>query len=148
MNNLFDLSAAITEKLQYSEKLSSCKELIENYNGNDWREFVSFTSSTYHKILLKNFSTELFDMYIICWNPLQLTKIHDHPDNGCLMKVLRGSLTENLYINNIQTHCRTIVKDHVGYLEGSSIIHNICNHDNHSVTLHIYAPANYVQNIL
>ena len=144
MNSLFDVSSAITERLQFSPKLSLCKDIIENYNGNDWKEYVSFTSASYHKILLKQFSTDLFEMFIICWSPLQYTKIHDHPENGCLMKVLRGSLTENRYTNSFQTSTTTIYKNYVGYLEGSTIMHNICNFDDYSVTLHIYSPINFV----
>ena len=36
--------------------------------------------------------TEYYDIYIISWKRSQRTKIHDHPIQGCLMKVLNGRL--------------------------------------------------------
>jgi len=87
-------------------------------------------------------------MIIICWNSNQSSKIHDHPDNGCLLKVLQGSLTEYNYKfndNDLQIkNCNKLNVNDIGYQEGSTGLHKICNENNNKViSLHIYSPPNY-----
>ena len=47
-------------------------------------------------------SNELFEIIIISWNYNQKSPIHNHPENGCLMKILKGSLTEEKYNNKLK----------------------------------------------
>ena len=39
-----------------------------------------------------------FDIVLICWNELQQSNIHDHPEYCCCFKLLEGSLFEDNYI--------------------------------------------------
>ena len=43
------------------------------------------------------FRNEKYEIYLICWNKKQISKIHDHPENGCILKVLKGELIEYRY---------------------------------------------------
>lgn len=133
----YDLSSDTLE-------LSDIKYLIERYQGMDWKPYVKYTDKNYNKILL--YRTNDFDVYIICWKSGQSTKIHDHPSLGCLMKVLHGTLEENLYKNNkinINFICRNILQtDDIGYQINNGVIHEIIAL-NDSVSLHIYSPNNY-----
>lgn len=38
-----------------------------------------------------------FNLMILCWNEAQSSAIHDHQDSHCIMKVLKGTLTEIKY---------------------------------------------------
>ena len=130
-------------------ELSDIRYLVEKYDGTDWKLYVKYLDDDYNKILM--YKNNDFDVYIICWKKGQSTRIHDHPVSGCLMKVLHGSLEENLYrnnnylgkINNLKFICKNILNiNDVGYQINNNIIHGIIAHED-SVSLHIYSPSNY-----
>ena len=40
---------------------------------------------------------ETFTLLLLCWNPGKYSPIHDHPCNGCWMRVCQGSVNEVRY---------------------------------------------------
>ena len=40
------------------------------------------------------------EVYVICWEVGQKTLIHDHPKNGCLLRVLEGEICEEVFVQN------------------------------------------------
>ena len=89
------------------------------------------------------FENENFSLIIIKWNLNSFTKIHDHPDKGCIMRVLHGSLKEETYslkLNLISTNILT--EDKIGYKKGNKILHKITALKN-SLSLHVYIPGYY-----
>ena len=72
---------------------SAVASILSDYGGRDYLKYAKFNKTTYSKIKLPQ-SGKHFDMYLICWNPHQETKIHDHPEGGCPMMVLEGELHE------------------------------------------------------
>jgi hypothetical protein len=83
--------------------LQEVKTLLDKYNGHDWYEYKIKNSSpgfaecvnNYMKIpiVFKELQTNLFPkdiygMYLVVWNPYCETSIHNHPEGGCLMKIL------------------------------------------------------------
>lgn len=118
---------------------------LKNYNGLDWYDYIKYSDISYQKIYI--YRDEIFDIIIICWKKGQHTKIHDHPERGCLMKILYGNLIENTFImkenelKNINTNELTV--DDVGYKESNVILHNIYAPVD-SVSIHIYCPGNYI----
>jgi cysteine dioxygenase len=121
-----------------SEKI---KKIIEEYNSDDWKKYVNEKNEKKIKI----YENELFDIYIIKWDNNEFSKIHNHADNGCWLKVLQGSLQENLYDKNFNFIKNTILKkDDINFIKNSIGYHNIINYEENSITLHIYSPPGHV----
>ena len=164
ITNLNSLTSKIFEEIQKGKQLSQLSHLLKQYNGNDWSQYVNFSSDNYFKKLVHQNS--YFDLFIISWKKGQKTKIHDHPINGCLMKVLDGQLNENIYKfdplgcnpypqrdlpcgqgdhpcpNLTHTDTNILSIGHIGYKESNMILHEIYSPIN-SVSLHIYSPSGY-----
>lgn len=142
--NIHTLANAITLALRNGSHLFELKRLLEQYDDLDWHNFVEINQNKYTKKLV--FGNDLFDIHIISWNTNQKSNIHDHPDNGCLFKLLDGQLTEYLYdtqLKLLQTKC--LGKGDISYIQGKQGLHSITNStlDNIAVSLHIYSPPNY-----
>ena len=124
---------------------------VINYVGDDWRKYINFSDRTYTRRILKEYSNDMFEFVLICWNNDQYTPIHDHPERGCIMKVLEGGLWEHRYTKccygNYDVHEKSyVVRNDVTYIEGNDTIHKIINDNLQTVTLHIYSPAGYINN--
>ena len=144
IHNINDLFNELQKRINKDNNLKSHINLLKQYNGTDWKNYVRFSDHSYHREII--FRNELFDILIISWKQGQQTKIHDHPDHGCLMRVLQGKLCENIYLNKnglTLIGSNIIDTDNIGHREGSSIIHNIKSL-NDTVSLHIYSPGYYV----
>ena len=139
LNELFE---KINEKMENNDKLDSFLYLVNDYNGNDWKDYVSFSEEKYKKNLVKK--NDKLEMFIICWNNNQKSGIHNHPINGCIMKVLEGSLNEFECDNSglLLNHNVLSVND-LGYKEGNKVLHSIENSNEKSVSLHIYSPPDF-----
>jgi len=128
----------------YTSNLQSLLPFIINYKELDWKQYIRNTE-TYHKNLV--FSNTEFELYVITWNKQQQTKIHNHADFGCIMKVLMGTLEETLYDANDFTikETNTYETNDVSYISNEKGYHTIFNKnkDEISVTLHLYSPINH-----
>ena len=143
---------ALFDKLTYvaqTGKLSEGKELMLQYNGSDWLQYVCYKPTYYHKELVKC-SIDM-EMYIISWKSNTSSCIHDHPENGCIVKLLRGELQEDTYekVDDDNTVCfissRRMHENDIGYMESNKIVHSITNPtDDTCVSLHIYSKPLYV----
>ena len=121
--------------------------ILNNFDFSkcDFSKFELNTNLSYSKF--KIFSNLYFEIYIILWHPNEKSKIHDHSENGCWLKVLDGILTEYIYdnklnlikVNNLNTNDISFMKDDkVGY-------HSISNNSNSvTTTIHIYSPINHM----
>jgi len=80
---------------------------------------VYFDNNKYNRNTV--YENENIEMVIISWNNNQKSGLHDHPKNGCLMKILDGELNEYIYneklnllkINNCKKGC-------ISYQEGKN----------------------------
>lgn len=117
--------------------------IVNDYIGTDWIHMIEY-KDFYNKIRLDYYSNNKIELYIICWKPGQTSPIHDHSENGCIMKVLTGSLKETLYTYNLIPQNETIInKDYVSFIDNHVGLHKIEALD-YSVSLHIYSPPNYI----
>lgn len=135
-------------------------DLIKQYSGDDWKDSVKFDQLEYNRVQL--YCGEQFDIWLICWDIGQKSNIHDHPENGCVQKVLQGKLIEKRYIRKDdigggkrEKHelCRIWNKVYeegdVTYISGEKGIHMLKNiGDIGAVTLHLYSPPNYIPKII
>jgi cysteine dioxygenase len=119
------------------------KEIINSYNGDDWKNYVNSNETQYNKI--KVFENDIFDIYVIVWNVDQQSKIHNHSSNGCWLKILEGKVEERIYNEKfdltkyiVQNQGEiSFIKDDIGYHSVKNINNNI------SVSLHVYNPPNF-----
>jgi len=140
MNTLLELFDEIN-RLDIITK-NILESIVNQYDGNDWEDYidVNFAKTNYNKkCAMKN---DKIQLYIITWNINSESKIHDHPENGCIMKLLSGKLYEHTYFNdNNQLYFlgkKKIMEGDISYRESTKIIHKISNDANISVSLHIY----------
>jgi len=128
----------------FEEIQAKVRNVLERYKGSDWKEHVFVETSSYYKDLF--YTSNEFDIVVITWAKGHRGPIHNHPDNGCNVKVLEGSITEERY--NTQTFeelcTSTYYKNNVMYIDDNLGYHRMCNTgDTCCITLHIYAPGNY-----
>ena len=88
--------------------------LVNQYIGADYKSYIRYPEfGEYIRTLVT--INDRFDIYVITWGPRSKTPIHDHASKGCILKLLKGSLNENIYNNVddslklIQTKTLTIV---------------------------------------
>jgi predicted metal-dependent enzyme (double-stranded beta helix superfamily) len=111
----------------------------------DYKQYVSYSDLNYKRNLICN--SECVDIYLICWKEGQKSKIHDHPDGGCLMVMLEGELQEIKY-NKDEHETISYVATNIikpgdnAYNSGSTVLHQITALKP-SISLHIYH-KNYV----
>jgi len=149
IETLEQLSYEIEKYLDIDIKLKDLTFIVDNYIGNDWIKYEKFCNFGYKRNLV--FRNNRFEILILCWNPTQKSQIHDHPQNGCLVKVLKGQIKEETFAkinNNFEsTGINYLGKNDISYQEGECGLHSIENFtDNCTTTLHIYAPSNYQPN--
>ncbi len=91
-----------------------------------------------------------FDIVIIGWQPGQLSPIHDHPTNGCIVYPICGTLSEWRYNEQLEqiSYCQLSAPSYT-YIDNGICIHKLGNEDpqENAVSVHIYSPCNYQANI-
>ena len=159
MNNLKVLFENATDLMKENETVDCLNELLKSYNENDWINYIKYDfeikdNKNYYKNLVE--INDIIELYIITWNKHSFSPIHDHPENGCILKILDGKLCEELYINKSTNDAKyvelinksTLNVNDTGYRIGNKILHKIINiNDGITVSLHIYSKPNYKQNI-
>jgi hypothetical protein len=104
---------------------------------------ATFSEERYLKHLLAK--TEEWELFLICWKQGQCTTIHDHPEGGCKMRVLRGALIESEY--SFPTiaflSSRVIGTGCTGFKKGQDILHSIEALED-TISLHLYYPPGHV----
>jgi cysteine dioxygenase len=111
----------------------------------DVAEHIRFADAQYQRNLVR--AGRWYHLWVLCWKNGQRSPIHDHRGSGCVVQVLRGSLT--------QTNCEFAPNGHVkavsseDFSAGTFLIsydadtHQISNlqaGDADLVTLHVYSP--------
>ena len=112
---------------------------------DDLAEHVHFGEGTYRRNLVR--TGPGYQAWVLCWKNGQRSPIHDHSGSACVVRVLRGTLTETLFELAPNGHVKaTFSRDSdEGSLIGSedTDIHQVSNlqaGDADLVTLHVYAP--------
>lgn len=145
-NTLDELYAEL-DSIYTDHKLRKHSPILERYEGEDWIPLVEYDDKTYCRKKLESYSNDRFEFILISWNPNQSSPIHDHPESGCLLKILKGELVEEIYdrsdeLNHLTTN--KLQTSSVSYMESNRILHRIVNETNTpTISLHIYSPPNY-----
>lgn len=137
--------------------LRNVKPYLEKYKGNDWYDYKLKHSplptteciDNYMKIpiIFKELENEkfknLYGMYLVVWNPFCETSIHNHPEGGCLMKILEGQIIQHKFSNNEMLKCSDDLKcGDISYINDNIGLHRILNNKmKYAYSLHLYSPA-------
>jgi cysteine dioxygenase len=126
-----------------TNNLSKSRKILENYTYNDWKYYINFNEENYKKNLV--FRNKDIEAFVVCWLPGQRTKIHNHSEQGCILKILEGNMEEITYHSKnlkILTKNKMIQND-IRYIDDSIGLHKMINNDEKSVSLHIYSTPNF-----
>ena len=77
---------------------ANVRKIIGNYisaGHEDWRRFTGFNSNHYVRHLID--INEDFELLLLCWEPGQASRIHNHADAHCWATVLDGVMVEDRY---------------------------------------------------
>ena len=108
-----------------------------------WRPYAFFDSSRSYTRNLIATDDETYSLLLLCWNPQKESLIHDHPGEGCWLKVLQGSIQESRYSDTLECQSEEIFTEgQVGWITDALGYHKIGNPsmDQPAVTIHLYAP--------
>jgi cysteine dioxygenase len=108
----------------------------------DVQQYLSVDSSSYKRNLV--LETDSVQLLVLCWKPGQGSKIHDHGNSNCGIRVLCGNADETLYGGTVAEPVELSTKQHgVGDVTANDgkLIHKVENRsEDLLVTLHIYSP--------
>ena len=122
------------------------KDVLKNSSSSDYKNYVSFCQENYKKNLF--YSDNNLEAFIVCWEPYQETKIHNHSDNGCILKILEGNMTEILYNKDLKILTKNILpKNNIRYIDDNIGYHKMINGNEKTISLHIYSPPNFIPKI-
>lgn len=136
----------LIKNIKFKKSLIESLEELKKYNSSDWEIYKLNTHKDYEKnCIYRNKNIEIF---LITWNKNKKSLIHDHSENGCLYKVLQGSIIEKRFNKElIQIDEKQLNKDEIGYIDNNYGYHSMHNLEEITYSLHIYSPPNYKMNI-
>jgi len=99
---------------------------------------------------------ETYTLLLLCWNPNKSSPIHDHPCDGCWMRVLQGSINEKRYKINgstttttttttnkelICTKDSTFQEGEIAFIDDHLGLHKVGNQGKElAISMHLYSP--------
>eukprot|EP00730_Choanoeca_flexa_P020206 TRINITY_DN9881_c0_g1_i1.p1 TRINITY_DN9881_c0_g1~~TRINITY_DN9881_c0_g1_i1.p1 ORF type:complete len:204 (+),score=16.13 TRINITY_DN9881_c0_g1_i1:152-763(+) len=146
---LDDLKAALAADTADIDEL---KGILSSYKSQeeDWSKYALFDSHCYTRNLVDDGNGK-YNIMLLCWNMGQASSIHSHAGSHCFMKLLDGSLVEELYEppsevqegQAMEPQVETAnPRDGVIYISDEIGMHRVVNpsHAHSAVSLHIYSP--------
>lgn len=132
-------------------ELTYLKNILYSFPENNYKELldcfknkVKFSIYNYDYYKFRLYSNENYEINLINWNRYSHSKIHNHSDNGCIMKMLDGMLTEQRYDKDLILKNHTILESPNIYYINNTDLHSIHNiYGTPSYSLHIYSPPNF-----
>lgn len=130
----------VNELMDRIEQYKSCED--------DWKKYafvddqVGYTRNGVDDVNHKA------NLLILCWNPGKGSKVHDHANAHCIVKMLKGTLRETLYaMPSDSSHELEVTKvseystNQVSYMSDNIGLHRMENPgDEVAVSLHLYTP--------
>ena len=155
--NDFSVLREIIENDDFSFFLDAYSDYFDNF------EVYTKTNSNYREngnyIKIKLHTSLWFDCYLIFWGPDACSPKHDHAENGCLYKVIRGNVRERVYSNvhNFEISQKEYSVGDIGEINNSQGYHRMENiHTTGkgkreksavSASVHFYSPPGYQMNV-
>ncbi|KAI0132208.1 RmlC-like cupin domain-containing protein [Xylariales sp. AK1849] len=160
LNRFHELVGVLREALGESSGLTSddvdvdvLSDSMARYVSNDteWSKYALSDASRGYTRNLVDEGNGKSNLLVLVWTPGKGSPIHDHGNAHCLMKILRGSLTETRYdfpdsdeSKPMNTKSRTVHGENaVAYMADELGLHRMANEGNDfAVSLHLYTPPN------
>lgn len=159
IRSLYNLTKQINthvNKLQLRKdfKIEEVIPFFEKYHANDWTYHKSmkpihvFASPHNFKRIpiifqeLEDINNDLYDMYLVEWEPFCSTGLQNHPDSSCLIKVLEGEINKQLFHSNgASISNKPLTKDTIELIHTEKELYRITNDTRHKAySLHLYSP--------
>ncbi|KAJ3527186.1 hypothetical protein NM208_g10827 [Fusarium decemcellulare] len=128
--------------------------LMEDYDGSDnqWSKYAFGDHSRGYTRNLVDEGNGKSNLLVLVWTPGKGSPIHDHGNAHCLMKILKGNLTETRYAfpeENEQERPMRVISEKtykenaVAYMADELGLHRVSNKgSDFAVSLHLYTPPN------
>jgi DMSO/TMAO reductase YedYZ molybdopterin-dependent catalytic subunit len=135
------------DQLQGQAPLDKLEAVLNDLDisADDLAEHIHFTEQGYTHNSLR--AGRWYHAWVLCWKNGQRSPIHDHHGSSCGVRVLRGTLTQTLFVHAPNGHVKAMGSEDFG--PGSVIgsldndLHQVSNlqaGDADLVTLHVYSP--------
>ncbi|KAK4187113.1 RmlC-like cupin domain-containing protein [Podospora australis] len=165
MNHFDGLVQALKDALGPCSGLTSedvdvkyLQKLMKDYDSSDEREWSKFAMGDASRAYTRNLVDEgngKSNLLVLVWSPGKGSPIHDHGNAHCLMKILRGNLTETRYafpegkeeegedIPMAVISEKVHKENEVAYMADELGVHRVSNQgSDFAVSLHLYTPPN------
>lgn len=128
--------------LSESEIRRILSELLIDPSDDDVQAVLHYDPQNYTRNFVLN--TKTVQVLLLCWAPGQASKIHDHGQSNCGLRVLSGRATETVYQGTVDACVpseQTPLEPGAIRVNPGTYIHRIEN-DNAEplITLHVYSP--------
>lgn len=143
-NTIKELAKAISGK-----PLKAAGKILEAYTGLDWQLHISPVDKKTGYTKKCAYSDKNLEIFVITWTPHGESQVHDHPEKGCIMRVMQGTIIETTFkcrknkSDFVPVKRQTLGVGQIGYLEGKSLLHNIKNTGTVAYSIHIYSPPGF-----
>ncbi|KAK4159190.1 RmlC-like cupin domain-containing protein [Cladorrhinum sp. PSN259] len=128
-------------------------QLMQDYcsDEREWGKFAMGDASRGYTRNLVDEGNGKSNLLVLVWSPGKGSPIHDHGNAHCLMKILRGDLTETRYAfpeSEEEAPMRVISEktykeNQVAYMADELGVHRVWNRgSDFAVSLHLYTPPN------
>ncbi|KAF4449929.1 cysteine dioxygenase [Fusarium austroafricanum] len=130
------------------------QQLMEGYDckENMWSRYAFGDRTRGYTRNLVDEGNGKSNLLVLVWSPGKGSPIHDHGNAHCLMKILKGNLTETRYAfpdeNEEEKQMkvigeRTYKENSVAYMADELGLHRVSNRgSDFAVSLHLYTPPN------
>ncbi|KAH9904006.1 RmlC-like cupin domain-containing protein [Xylariomycetidae sp. FL2044] len=127
--------------------------LMERYtsDSDEWAKYAMADADMPYTRNLVDEGNGKANLLILVWTPGKGSPIHDHGNAHCVMKILRGSITEMRYDfpdgdkeKPMQVKSENVYKENaVAYMADELGLHRVVNTgSDYAVSLHLYTPPN------
>ncbi|KAK7398030.1 hypothetical protein QQX98_012595 [Neonectria punicea] len=127
--------------------------LMQDYDSSDnqWTKYAFGDHSRGYTRNLVDEGNGKSNLLVLVWTPGKGSPIHDHGNAHCLMKILRGNLTETRFAFPQQEDQgpmeviseKTYKENAVAYMADELGLHRVSNKgSDFAVSLHLYTPPN------
>jgi hypothetical protein len=151
------ISLRVVTRLPYQMMTNRCSSNRRlEFRSDELKYFAHFDNSRNYTRNLIATDGQSYTLLLLCWNPAIESPIHDHPCDGCWMRVVSGSVREKRYRKKqgesstgydgtsclMCTHDATWHEGEFAYIEDSMGYHSVGNPiaTNTAITMHLYCP--------
>ncbi|KAG6580397.1 Cysteine dioxygenase [Phytophthora cinnamomi] len=123
------------------------QQLLEDFpvNMTELQRFAHFDPSRNYTRNLISTDNETYALMLLCWNRGKYSPIHDHPTDGCWVKVIQGHVNEVRYQKQDDKLVETsniVFTSGVTYMDDSFGLHKVGNPsmERDAISMHLYSP--------